>query len=1542
MFNNLEKNSRFFLTRKFIIIFFIFSIVLLPNELYAQTCTGSVASGFATDFEVGDGAADLTETNASDCCFVEEENQNCDGTLINATPAPGDTLVPRRYHFVSGTICLMQTVMVGSMFNVYCGLLDSWGNVLRAAVTLYIIFYAIALVFKINNTQLRHGTSKAIKLAIIITFLQNPDLAYTLFYQGFLAFLDGVSVELTCVAGNAGSACSAADRSALLGGTGGIFNQTDTLFAAIVGKAYLYTILILSGVLVLTGFGIGIAFFLMTGLFVALKAFIDVLRSFIVSFLSITFLMIFAPIFVTALLFSPTTKFFVTWMSSLISYTIQPIVILVFLFLMSNVTSVRTLIDNITDVTEAAGLLRKCELNPYVDPDNPLGPGTYDPSLVRPEDKYGLWDDSGIKIASPDRFYIMKVYYPDMATPPACIGPDFGTADAPCYFDCDSSATALPVECWTLSSDGNDQIKFDLPGSSFQEADLDNDASTPDQRVECGLWYLQFPFAYFFGNWAFPVPQFRDPPLGRPTTMNFYGYGEPSSLQPIVGVNADGDNLYDYTLSFVTALKIIFAIVIAWFITSSLMSAFVTKVPDFARQLIQYQGSTGSAVIIGPSALFSDIAAPNRSASTEAEIRNQGLLPTRGNRSSVYMLGGSASSPFNAARAVGNSITRVLSIIPGAGAIIDQHQTSLSNQSKLAQTKASNFFQGGGLIGMMMRGKNAKNLERSIRRRGIDNNPLLAAEMATAGTSLGTNFGINKNKDDDDDPSGGGGGGSAPSGGGGNLSGKGRVGGGSGNLSGKGRVGGGVRPASSIEKATALAEFEAKKLQEEEREKEEKTKLEEEKASRRGVEERKTKEANKEVSISELVLPQTKTELALDALSLALTATAVGAPVGVGLKAYRMAKVAKRVNKVRKVSKAAKASGTASKAAKYNQKRTSTLKILKTARKIKEANALNKDQNKGNLPKTTNIPLNKTKMFTTFSKGMVSGVGFAGSVKASVNRGLQDAAQTARARGDTASLNEIHKMRTKISKRAENYNKSVAAKEDSAFTKMDLEKEKEILSNVKRKSRNRFESQAIKELAKQGKTTTDIIAAKEKKEDRRFQKGDFKDLEDSVHGDKSVQGRKESKFGVQKLGDLGDEFAEERKIKQAEKDGKTIEEARSESIARQADRDFINKGRTSAESKYRKEQIETANRRKDLGYDAKSYDEITKDFEATDEGRKVVKKDNKETYRDLLENTVNYEDRRRILEMRANGVNAADATEETRLFREEQKFIEDSRIASSSSLSSSDALRLAAPELLALKSAERKFREEKVALRRRRRSLGYETESLDEIKKDFEENTTKGRQLAGMEMFNDSELGSEKAIIREGMKKGMNRDEINSLIAEKEEAKELKWEKAETKDIEKQYKKNKEEIDNLRVEFKNLNISDKRGKEDEKSFEDQLSEEARTQYQIIKNGYGKEDIIKQELKDRREIRDEIEKYATSTKYTGASYLAKKAFGEENVQGVKGKFSSLLSDDDDIKGRSQEIIDDEPDNFMEIEAYRKEQARRKKELEDEENEKNDKK
>ena len=1537
MFYSLKQNFNLFLIKRLIAIILLVFFFLSPTYAFAQTCTGSVATGFGTDFTVGDGATDLTEANTSDCCFVEEENQNCDGTLINATPAPTDTLEPRRYHFISGTVCLMQTVMVGSMFNVYCGLLDSWTNVLNAAITLYIIFYAIALIFKINNTQLRHGTSKAIKLIIIVVFLQNPDIAYTYFYQTFLAFLDGVSTELTCVAGNAGSGCSAADRSALLGGTGGIFNEIDTLFAAIVGKAYLYTIVILSGVLILTGFGIGLAFFLMTGLFVALKAFIDVLRSFIIAFLSITFLMIFAPIFVTALLFSPTSKFFVTWMSSLISYTIQPIVILVFLFLMSNVTSVKTLIENITEVTEAAGLLRKCQLNPYADPDEPLGAGTYNPGFVSAEDKYGLWDDSGIKIGAPDRFYIMKVYYPSMASPPTCIGPAFGTADDPCYFDCDSTATGLPVECWTLGSDPNDQIKFDLPGSSFQEADLDNDTATPDQRVECGLWYLQAPFSNFFGNWEFPVPQFRDPPLGRPTTMNFYGYGEPSSIQPVVGTNAAGDNLYDYTLSFVVALKIIFAIIIAWYITSSLMSAFVTKVPDFARQLIQYQGSVGSAVITGHSALFSDIASPNRSASTEAEIRNQGLLPTRGNRSSVYMLGGSASSSFNAARALGNSITRVLSIIPGAGTIIDQHQTSLSNQASLAQTKASNFLQGGGLIGMMFRNRSAKNLERSIRRKGIDNNPLLAAEMATAGTSLGTNFGIKKdNDDDDDDPSGGGGGSSPAGGGGGRLSGKGRVGGGSDNLSGKGRVGGGgVRAASSIEKATALAEFEAKKLRESETAaKEEKNnnkiKEEEEKASRKGVEERRLKEKEKEITVSELVLPQTKTELALDGLSLALTATGVGAPVGIGLKAYRMAKVAKRVNKVRKASKASKAAGAAGKTAKYNQKRTSTLKVLQTARKISKANAQKHEKNKTKPPQQKNIPLNKTTMFTTFSKGMVSGVGFADSIKASVNRGLQDAAQTARAKGDNATLKEIHKMRSKISNRAENYNKSVARREDSKFEKMEAEREKDALKNVKRKSRNRFESAAIKELAKQGKTAADIIEAKEKKEDKRFKKGDFKDLQDSVYSDSTVTGRKERKFGVQKLGDLSDEFKEEQKIKQAEKDGKTVEQARKESIERQSDRDFINSARNSAERKFRQKEVEESNKNKERGHNAKSYDDITKEFEATDKGKKAARK----TYQELLETTVNYEDRRRILDMRSRGVSTAEATEEARLFREEQKFIEDSRVASTSSLASS--------ELLSLKSAERKFREEKVALRRRRRDLGYETESLEEIKKDFEENTTKGRKLAAMEMFSDSNLGAEKAIIREGMKKGLNRDEIGALIKEKEELKESKWVDVQTKDIEKQFKKNKEEIDKLRVEFKDLNISDKRSKEDEKSFEDQLSEGARTQYKILKNGYGKEDIIKQEIKDRKEIRDMQEKYKTSQEYTDASYIAKKAFGEENVQGVKGDFASIFSKDEDTKGyKSFEIEAEEADNFSEISAYRREQARKKKELEDEENEKDNK-
>lgn len=1400
MFNYMKQNLRFLLVSKCRVFLFLLISILLPSELYAQTCTAGIATGFGTNFTVGSGGTDITETATSDCCFMREEDLECDGSASTDSH-------DEEFHFISGTICLMQTVIVGSMFNVYCGLLDNWGNVLSAAVTLYIVFYAIALIFKINNTTLRQGISKAIKLVLIYTFIQNPSLVYTIFYQGFLAFLDGVAVQLTCATSSA--TCDAAAKSALIGGTGGIFNEIDNLFEAIVGWNFLYFMIMLFFVLLVTGFGMSIAFFVMTGLIVAIRAFIDVLRTFIVAFLSITFLMMFAPIFVTALLFSPTAKFFVSWMSQLISYAVQPIIILAFLFLMTQVTAISTLVDDITTIVRAAGLLEACQLNPYADPNHPA----FDPSMVFPEDKYGLYDDSGIRTV--DNFYVMKVYYPSMQVPPTCTTSGAGTAADPCYSSCGSVA-GTPLPCWTLGSDANKQIKFDLPGSSYQSQNLDLDASTPPQDVNCGLWYMQPFMSYFFGDVTIPIPQFRDPMIPIETTANFYGYAEPDSTGLVVGVDADGNDLFDYTLSWLVAIKIIFATIVAWFITSSLMSAFVQKVPELGQRLVQYQGSVSSVVITGHSALFSDITNPGKSASSAVEGRNQELISTSGNRSSIYMLGGSAGSSFNAAQALGSSINRVLSVIPGVGGVIDQISTSKTSQGMIDQRKeqVSNFMKGGGLIGMLKKDRGAKHREHSLRRRGIENNPLLAAEMAASGTSLGTRFGMGGSSpsggggspskddsrvrpsgdrpsyrphDDDDDPSGGGGSGGKGGGGGGSSPSSGGGGGAVGGSAASAGRGG----ASAAKKAAAAAGMDARKLKE---------------------------------------------------------------------------------------------------------RQNASLKDLK------------------------DIKINKFGMLKTFASGIITGAGLSTSTNAAVNRGLQEATQTARAEGDTATLNKIHAIRSKVADKTEKHKKHRDTQEQRKLDKLDDKEEASNVRKVKRKSRNRFESTAIRELANEGKTSKEIMEAKEKREDRRFQKSDFKDLEDSVGKDSNMKGRKYDVFGA---ATLADEYREEREIRKAEKEGKSLEQATAESEKRRADKEFIHTGRTSAERAYRKEQIGLANEKGNQeyqGHKAKSHDEIIKDFEATKKGQKVVENENKETYRELLETSVNYEDRKRILQMRDKGIGAAEATRETELFREEQEFIEDARVASTSSLASSEILRL--------KSSERKFREEKINTRRRRRDLGYETDSLDDIKEDFEDNTMKGRNLAAMEMLANSETRSEKAIIREGMKKGMKRDEIENMINEKTQSRkddrEAKWRERETKDIEREFEKNKIEIEKLEKEFDDLNVGKDRTKKDgEESFMNQLSEDAKIQYQIIKNGHGKDAIIEQELKTRKEIEGSMEGYYESQK----SSYKDKAFQD----GIINKLEAALVGQNDAKKE-----DDEKEDFTRISEYAKEEAeRRRKKREDDE-------
>lgn len=89
-----------------------------------------------------------------------------------------------------------------------------------------------------------------------------------------------------------------------------------------------------------TPHGIFILFLLIAAVAILFLAFAKVLQIYIIAFIAITFLMLFAPIFIPLMLFQKTKRMFQTWLFMIIGYTLQPALVIAFLSFFLAVMSV--------------------------------------------------------------------------------------------------------------------------------------------------------------------------------------------------------------------------------------------------------------------------------------------------------------------------------------------------------------------------------------------------------------------------------------------------------------------------------------------------------------------------------------------------------------------------------------------------------------------------------------------------------------------------------------------------------------------------------------------------------------------------------------------------------------------------------------------------------------------------------------------------------------------------------------------------------------------------------------------------------------------------------------------------------------------------------------------------------------------------------------------------------------------------------------------------------------------------------------------------
>ncbi len=168
----------------------ILSLILLclvgftyPNIAHAQLPTCEYAISDFTDaitgisYETGD---------VYPSGFFIQDDTAIGTTNMAYCPSGKDFLI-------SGTVCRVQAVVFRSMFHVYCSIFLQLTPLIGIVLTLYIMFYGIAILFGIKNASPKTAGFMAIKMIIVTLFIINADWMYFYLFRFLLEFMSEFS-----------------------------------------------------------------------------------------------------------------------------------------------------------------------------------------------------------------------------------------------------------------------------------------------------------------------------------------------------------------------------------------------------------------------------------------------------------------------------------------------------------------------------------------------------------------------------------------------------------------------------------------------------------------------------------------------------------------------------------------------------------------------------------------------------------------------------------------------------------------------------------------------------------------------------------------------------------------------------------------------------------------------------------------------------------------------------------------------------------------------------------------------------------------------------------------------------------------------------------------------------------------------------------------------------------------------------------------------------------------------------------------------------
>ena len=283
-------------------IFFLFVLAILPECAYAFT-----------DFVVKPGGCSDPTGFQIDC---------------NDDPKNG---------LFSAIACKVMTVYNQAIIPLYCNMVANSGflNILAALLTLYIIFSAITYLFGLANTNKGDFTIRVLKFAFIFYFLTNQDIFFNLLYSSVVSIPEIVTgMILEAGGGNAETFYKHVDKGIYELFQGVFYPELENGSTAKKADFRIFVLGLALWKLIPGGAFLGGFFFsIIIGW---LGAYVSIMVRYLLAIMTLIFLMMLAPIFITSLLFDKTKFLGDEWIKMISSFMLQVVIVVTFLIMIED------------------------------------------------------------------------------------------------------------------------------------------------------------------------------------------------------------------------------------------------------------------------------------------------------------------------------------------------------------------------------------------------------------------------------------------------------------------------------------------------------------------------------------------------------------------------------------------------------------------------------------------------------------------------------------------------------------------------------------------------------------------------------------------------------------------------------------------------------------------------------------------------------------------------------------------------------------------------------------------------------------------------------------------------------------------------------------------------------------------------------------------------------------------------------------------------------------------------------------------------------